>query len=68
MTRRTCRYFVYANGHQGEEMTSKNDQPYSQQWESIRTTGMVDDGTDLRDYANYKCKRCGEPMSETRRP
>jgi len=55
MTRRTCRYFVYANGHQGEEMTSKNDQPYSQQWESIRTTGMVDDGTDLRDYANYKC-------------
>lgn len=68
MTMRTYRYFACQNGHQGEELTSENDQPYSAHWESIRGTGMVEHGKDARGYASYKCEVCGEPMSEMRRP
>ncbi len=35
MTMRTYEYFVCPNGHQGEEKTSENDQPYSKSWERV---------------------------------
>lgn len=64
MTTLTRRYFVCVNGHDGEEVTCDDDEPESSQWEPIRTTGLVDDGTDARGHARYRCKTCGESMSE----
>lgn len=64
MTLRIHRYFVCPNGHNGDEQTSENDQPYSSPWESIRTEGLSEVGTDVRGYATYECATCGEPMFE----
>lgn len=64
MTLRTSRYFYCPNGHKGEEKTSENDQPYSSQWGSVKTDGILAVGTDVRGYATYECKACGEPMFE----
>ncbi|WP_028207640.1 hypothetical protein [Paraburkholderia nodosa] len=63
----TRRYFVCLNGHEGEEVTSEDDQPDSPQWESNRTSGLVDNGTDSNGFACYRCKTCGEPMCEAGR-
>ena len=62
MTMRTYRYFACTNGHQGEEKTSENDQPYSACWESVSTKG-------LRGAPNggYLCAVCGAPMAEVPR-
>jgi len=66
MTTLTRRYFVCINGHDGEEVASDDDQQYPAERESVRTTGLVDNGTDSHGYARYRCKTCGEPtMSET---
>ncbi len=35
MTMRTYKLFACPDGHQGEEKTTENDQPYSKCWESI---------------------------------
>ncbi|SEI15481.1 MULTISPECIES: hypothetical protein [Paraburkholderia] len=64
MTMRTTRHFFCQNGHDGAETTSENDQPYSQQWESVRTAGLIDAGKDPRGYAHYVCAECGAPMRE----
>jgi hypothetical protein len=66
MTMRTYRYFVCPNGHSGQEVTSENDQPYSDQWESTRTSGLVQSGKDALGYAAYQCQTCSEPMAETK--
>lgn len=65
MTMRTYRYFSCPNGHSGEERTSENDQPHSSHWESVKTTGLSEVGTDVRGYAVYACLTCGDPMFET---
>ncbi len=65
MTTLVRRYFVCINGHEGEEVACEDDQEGSSQWESIRTTGLMDNGTDSHGYTCYRCKTCGEPMSET---
>ena len=67
MTMRTYRYFVCANGHQGVEKKSENDQPYSTSWESIDTTGMREDGKDSRGYPVYVCEVCAQLMTELRK-
>ena len=63
MTMRTYEYFACPNGHQGEEKTSENDQPYSKSWEKVSTKGM-------RDGPNgaYTCTVCGLPMSRVPKP
>ncbi len=65
MTTLIRRYFVCVNGHDGEEVACDDDEPYSSQWDSIRTTGLVNNGRDSHGYASYTCKTCGELMSET---
>lgn len=67
MTTLTRRYFVCINGHDGEEVACDDDQPYTSHGESIHTSGLMDDGRDVRGYARYRCKTCGEPMSQTGR-
>jgi hypothetical protein len=63
MTMRTYVYFAYPNGHQGEEKTSENDQPYSTSWEQVSTKGLKDgpNGT-------YLCAACGAVMSQILKP
>lgn len=63
MTMHTYEYFACPNGHQGEEKTSENDQPYSKGWEQVSTKGM-------RDGPNgaYACTVCGLPMSLVPKP
>lgn len=51
MTTLTRRYFVCINGHDGEEVACDDDQQYPAERESIRTTGLVDNGTDSHGYA-----------------
>ena len=65
MTTLIRRYFVCINGHDGEEVGCEEDPQYSSEWEPIRTTGLVENGTDPQGYTCYRCKACGEPMSET---
>lgn len=59
MTMRTYVYFACPNGHQGEEKTSENDQPYSKNWEQVSTKGLKDgpNGT-------YLFAACGSVMSQ----
>jgi len=64
MTMRTRRHFACANGHSGVETTSENDQPYSQQWESVHLTGLIDAGKGPHGYAHYVCAECLAPMAE----
>lgn len=63
MTMRSYEYFACPNGHQGEEKTSENDQPYSKSWERVSTKGMKDgpNGT-------YLCSACGLVMSRAPKP
>lgn len=63
MTMRTYDYFACLNGHQGEEKTTENDQPYSKSWERVSTKG-------LRSGLNgtYLCAVCGLPMSRVTKP
>jgi hypothetical protein len=63
MTTRNYRYFACQNGHNGEEKTSENDQPYSTPWESVTVSGMREQGHDKLGYATYVCEKCGHPMS-----
>lgn len=68
MTMRTYRYFVCADGHDGQEKTSENDQPYSTAWESVTVTGMRESGTDAKGYATYTCAQCNQPMLPAAKP
>lgn len=63
MTMRTYRYFECPSGHKGYEKTSENDQPFSSPWESVTTTGLIEDGSDQQGYARYICMECRKPMS-----
>jgi hypothetical protein len=63
MTMRTYEYFSCPNGHQGEEKTSENDQPYSQCWEKVSTKGMR-----VGPEGKYLCSTCGAPMSRVPKP
>lgn len=66
MTMRTYRHFLCENGHRGVEKTSENDQPYSSSWESVRTEGMIENGTDARGFVSYVCIQCRLPMTESK--
>ncbi|EJN17838.1 hypothetical protein PMI36_05255 [Pseudomonas sp. GM79] len=63
MTMRTYEYFACPNGHQGEEKTTENDQPYSKCWESILIKGLRN-GPD----GSYLCEVCGLLMSRVPKP
>jgi len=67
MTTRTTRSFICTNGHTGEEKSSENDQPYSQQWEYTTITNLVEGSADSKGYTTYTCKTCGELMSEVKK-
>lgn len=62
MTMRTTYNFVCDNGHKGKEVTSENDQPYSDHWESTRTEGLIEGPNDARGYPTYLCQVCRLPM------
>jgi hypothetical protein len=62
MTMRTYRHFSCANGHEGIEKTSENDQPYSTPWESVTTTGLTSSKKDQLGYNGYSCVVCGLEM------
>lgn len=68
MALRTYRYFACPNGHRGEEKTTENDQPYSQEWESVRTTGIKGKAQDSQGRIVYLCEQCGAAMQETTEP
>jgi hypothetical protein len=63
MIMHTYRNFTCPNGHEGEEKTTENDQPYSQMWERVDTTGMVEVREDGAQHSIYKCSICGERMN-----
>lgn len=63
MTMRTYQYFACPNGHQGEEKTSENDQPYSKSWETVSLNGMKD-GLN----GGYLCIVCGLTMTRATKP
>lgn len=64
MTIRTHRHFVCPNGHKGTETTSENDQPYSKQWESVRTNGLIKSESEVNSPAIYVCEVCNQPMTQ----
>lgn len=68
MTMRTYRYFRCSNGHEGVEKTSENDQPYSTNWESVSTTGLIMVGKDGNGYERYTCAVCGLDMTPVQQP
>ena len=63
MTMRTHRNFVCPTGHKGTETTSENDQPYSKQWESVNTTGLIKSAAEENRPVSYVCEVCKQPMS-----
>lgn len=65
MTMRSYRYFACQNGHEGEEKTAENDQPYSTTSESVTVSGMREQGHNKLGYATYVCEKCGQPMPYT---
>lgn len=63
MAMRTYDYFACPNGHQGEEKTTENDQPYSKSWERVSTKGLRSGPS-----GTYLCEICGLPMSRVPKP
>lgn len=63
MTMREYRDFVCMSGHIGKEITSENDQPYSDSWVKVRTEGLVHVESD--GPRTYICQICRQPMVET---
>jgi len=66
MTLRTYRHFKCENGHEGAEKTSENDQPYSEPWEQVSTTGLRESGMDDLGYMLYICSVCGCEMKQVK--
>lgn len=62
MTMRTYTNFVCPNRHDGSKKITENDQPYSEMWERVEISGMVEVKADGQRYGTYKCATCGEPM------
>ena len=63
MTMRTSQHYVCPNGHQGEEKTSENDQPYSKSWIKVSVKGMKDGPKDGNGCDTYLCETCGLRMA-----
>lgn len=61
MTLRTYVHYSCPQGHRGEEKTSENDQPYSDNWETVTIKGMIEKPVETG--VDYFCEICGERMS-----
>lgn len=60
MAMRTYDYFACPNGHQGEEKTIENDQPYSKSWNAYRprASKAVQMAPICVKFVAYQCPEC----------